>query len=156
MVYGLPIENEDGLKASEIMNKLRAIVKIDGEIGEGLLSLEFLEILIDHPRSICQRNMTDTLKLIIAIKYLEYKKLNEEYPEYKQGFTGSYEDLAKILDRSKASIWQAIHEKGEEAKRILADKDQSISINDLDKDQKEKLLARLLEEKSKENGQTNE
>jgi transposase len=98
--------------------------------------------------------MSETLKLLIALHYESTRQKEPVEEDIWKGY--SYEDLAKLFDRSKASIWTAIHEKGQEAKHILEGQDQPISIENLDAKQKESLLTRLLSEKDKENEQTNE
>ena len=124
MSYELERENEGKLTAKDIMDKVRNIQsRGDGEVD----SSEFIELLARYPNSICTRIMSDKLKLIIAL--LREEDIHEENGKQCYGF--SYEKLSILFDRSKASIYEAIHEKRDEAKRILKENQLKAKVHDI-------------------------
>jgi len=118
-----PKETEENLTGKEIVDKIRSfyrrLEKSHREQVVDFAEAEFLELLCDYPHSMCKRDMSDTLKLLIALVYFgskpEYREDMSEDPW--QGYT--YDDLSLMFDRSKASIHQAIREKEVEAKHLL-------------------------------------
>jgi hypothetical protein len=68
----------------------------------------------------CSYNMTESLKLTIALVYFDNKPTEDEKRKENDQWEGySYEDLALIFDRSKASIHAAIEQKETEARAIV-------------------------------------
>jgi len=143
-----PIESEDGLESKDFMKKMRSFyVKLEKSHSETADFAEgyFLELLFNYPKSMCNRHMTDMLKLLIALIYFESKPPPEEEKPLWQGF--SYEDLALMFDRSKASIHEAIRQKEAETKRLLAKvqmhgKAKEIALEQLIEEEKQKLKKR--------------
>lgn len=140
-----PMETEEGLTAKEIMNKIRSfhfrLEKSHAEICEYAESY-FLELLSNYPKSICDRHMSKTQKLLIALMYFESKPdSKEENPGWK-GF--SYEELSIIFDVSKATVHDAVKQKEEEAKKLIAsvqlrEKAKEIALEQLVEEEKQKL-----------------
>ncbi len=96
----------------------------------------FLNLIGLYPVSMCDKNMTDSLKLVAALfffgsqpaKEVDAKttegdqRLKELFPRNKpspvqQGY--SLEDLALIFDRTRAAIAEAVKQKQEEAQVML-------------------------------------
>jgi len=138
-------ETEDGLTAKEIMDKIRSFyIKFEKcnsimyESAEGY----FLELLYNYPKSMCSRNMTETQKSLMALMYFESKPRPEEEDPIWNGF--SYEDLSLIFDVSKATVHEAIKQKEEEAKKLIAsvqlrEKAKEIALEQLVEEEKQKL-----------------
>jgi hypothetical protein len=147
---GVPLpafETEDDLAAKTILEKIRnfylKLEKASCEVtdfAEGY----FLELLRYYPQSLCSRDMTDSLKLLLAMMYFESKpechsiKLDDPWPGY------SYEDLGLVFDRSKATIHEAIVQKGADAKRILGETElrtraKKIALEQLIEEEKQRL-----------------
>ena len=102
----------------------------------------FVELLAKYPVSLCKRQMTDTLKLLIALFYFDSKPNPEEKEPIWNGY--SYDNLALIFVRSKASIHDAIKEKEAKAKAILnhvqlRKKAREIALQQLVDEEKERL-----------------
>ena len=117
-----PVETEDGLTAKDIMDKIRSFYRrFEKPIGSAdtkeYAEGYFLELLYYYPKSMCSRQMTDTLKLLMALIYFESKPETKEEKLLWKGF--SYEDLSLIFDCSKATVHEAIRQKEAEAKRLL-------------------------------------
>jgi hypothetical protein len=134
MIFDLPEENEAGLTAKDIMEKIRHIC--DNDKGDGSLET-FLLFLRRYPQSICTRTMSDKIKLLMAL-------YREELLEISDPIKISYEELGALFDRSKSSVFQAVNEKGEEAKRILTEsklrmKAKDIALAELVQEEKDKL-----------------
>jgi hypothetical protein len=92
----------------------------------------FLNLIALYPLSMCNKTMSDELKLIAALFYFGSKptpepvKASEEakelFPRNKpnpphHGY--SYEDLALIFDRTRMTIAEAVRQKQEQAKVML-------------------------------------
>lgn len=152
------VENEDDLKAKDIMDRIRGFYKrkTANENASEFFPEDFLNFLYRYPESLCERTISEKLKLIIA---LYYQEALDSIADVNDGWKGySYEDLAILFDRSKASIFQAIHEKGDQAKQILTDKKLKTKVHDLAlAELVEQEKTRILAEKSKDSlEQTNE
>jgi len=142
-----PVETEDGLTAEDIMDKVRSFYlrlekNTHSEIADYAESY-FLELMLNYPKSMCNRHMTETLKQLIALFYIDSKPEAEEEEPAWNGF--SYEDLAIVFDRSKASIHEAIRQKEGEVKQFreeskLRAKVKAIALEELIKEEKMKLL----------------
>ena len=76
----------------------------------------YTQLLSYYPVSMCQRHMSDTLKLLIAMSYYANKPKVAEKDSWN-GF--SYESLSLVFVRSKASVHSAVRDKGLEAKDLL-------------------------------------
>jgi hypothetical protein len=114
--------NLEGLTAQQLIDKINAFYqRFDrlsnlGDDAEGY----FLQLLASYPVSMCSYGMTEQLKLIIALIYLDSKPTESELTKENDPWEGySYEDLSLVFDRSKASIHEAIKQKETEAKEIL-------------------------------------
>jgi hypothetical protein len=96
----------------------------------------FLNLIALYPVSMCSRSMPEALKLIAALFYFGNKptedekrktdeqdrRIKEFFPEITHSpvYNGySFDDLALIFDRNRASIVEAVRQKEEEAKIIL-------------------------------------
>lgn len=135
MSLSLDIEDETGLTAKDIMTKIRGFkTRYDWWNTNDLIGLDvsFLYYLNRYPQSLCNRTISEKLKLIIALYH-------EEDTE------SSYEEISQLFDRSKSTISQAINEKGEEARALLAQqklrtKARDIAMEELIQEEKTKLL----------------
>lgn len=138
-------ETEDGLTAQDIMDRIRSFYlkmeKANSEVtdfAEGY----FLELLRYYPQSLCSRDMTDALKLLIALLYYGSKPDPEDKEPIWNGY--SYEDLGLVFDRSKATIHEAIMQRGDDAKRILSEGElraeaKKIALEQLIEEEKQRL-----------------
>jgi len=152
------VETINGLSAKDIMDKIRSFYfRLEQSHSQTIEEAPdyFLELLYHYPKSVCSRKLSDTLKLLIALYYLESKP---EYQEYKSNdpWPGySYEDLALIFDRSKATIHGAIKQKETEAKRLLEEaklraKAKQIALEQLVREEKMRLLKENLKGSKKQ------
>lgn len=144
-----PMESEEGLATKEIMDKIRSfyfrLEKSHGEICEFAESC-FLELLHHYPKSICGRHTSENQKMLMALFYCYGKDVDDEKPLF------SYESLSIMFDVSKATVHTAIKEKEEEAKAIIKQatfrkKARSIALEELVKEEKEKLKNEKTEER---------
>jgi hypothetical protein len=152
--YNLPPPETDlsSLSATDIINRIKSFIS-DYENAKSNATEEFhfdfLELMSIYPVSMCQREMTDTLKLIISLYYVDSKQLakkwQEEDPNDKDPWKGySYEHLALLFSRSKATIHDAIKQKEIEAKALLSEPSlrleaRKIALEQLIAEEKEKL-----------------
>lgn len=144
------------LTTKEIMDKIAEFMSNTNPKHEELIP-DFWQLIANYPVSMCQRKMSDTLKLLINLFY-HYKppkikqkdKLHQELWDSvrerfnKQGFF-SYEQLAILFMRSKASIHDAIQEKEAEVKQLVEEVNnrryaRSIALEELVAEEKLKLL----------------
>lgn len=120
-----PFENLNGVDAATMHSKIREfrerLPKCNCDLEE-FFEGYFLELLHFYPNSFCAYGMNDTLKLLISIYYHDSKLDAEEWNLNEKdtpGFSAvkgmSYEDLAILFVRSKASIHEAIESKGAQA-----------------------------------------
>ena len=113
------IEDFSRVTKDELVRKLKGFMdRLKDHHGEftDLMPIEFLEKLMEYPFSMCRDDMTLTLKELIADTYFEgiekpladakYSKYSD--PNIKPYY--SFDDLAVLFDRSKASIHEAIKE----------------------------------------------
>jgi hypothetical protein len=110
------------LTAKQLLDKIDAFyLRFNPELTLGdMAESYFLQFLTYYPVSMCSYNMTTALKLVIALIYFSNKPTEEEIAKKNDLWDGySYEDLALIFDRSKASIHAAIKEKETEALAII-------------------------------------
>ncbi len=140
-------ETEEGLSAKDFMDKMRnfyaKLAKAHGDITDGA-EIYFLELLFNYPKSMVNRHMTETLKLLVALMYFESKPEPEDKDAW-QGF--SYEELGLLFDRSKATIHEVIKQKETEAKQLLADvqlreQAKEIALKQMVEEEKQKLKKR--------------
>ena len=124
MIGWLPRETDlKSLSAKDIIGKIDSfyekLSKCHGDIGDEAEGY-FLKLLREYPVSMCAYNMTEELKLVIALVYFSSKPKDQKptYPDPWPGY--SYEDLAVCFDRSKATIHEAIIQKEAEARALLA------------------------------------
>ena len=155
-----PIETADGLAGKEIINKIWSFyAKLEGshtEIDE-FVEGYFLELLRDYPESMCSQHMTDSLRQLIAIMYFE-DRMKDKSKTIGDWEGYSYEHLALMFDRSKATIHEAVHRKETAVKQLLAEASlrqnaRSIALEELVKEEKEKLK---LEQNNRKSEQTTE
>jgi hypothetical protein len=131
----------------------------------------FLNLIALYPVSMCNRNMTDSLKLVAALFYFGSKpareqngnaseddlKAKELFPRNKpsQVYGGySFEDLALIFDRTRVAIVEAVKQKRKEAKIMLEEAtlrcaSTQASLEELTEDEKRILAPQKNEEKSR-------
>lgn len=145
-----PIERElSELTVQEIIEKTREFwhryeKASDNNDDNELAPMYYVQLLTYYPVSLCKRNMSDTLKLLIAMSYFVTKPKNEEERE-RYGWNGfSYESLGLIFVRSKASIHAAVRDKELEAKELLEgvelrEEAQKIALKELIEEEKQKL-----------------
>lgn len=94
----LPKRENDvsSLTVSDFMDKIQTVwLKTSSKKYRQYYVREFLELIVDYPVSICSRGVSETLKHLINLMHQNRKDL-------------SYDDLAIIFGRSKASIHTAI------------------------------------------------
>jgi hypothetical protein len=108
----------------------------------------FTQLLAYYPVSLCKRDISDTLKLLIAMSYFGTKPKKDDKDPIWNGF--SYEDLSIIFVRSKASIHAAIRDNKLEAIDLLQSVDlreeaRKIAFSQLIIEEKEKMrkIARI-------------
>jgi hypothetical protein len=105
------------ITAKEIMDKIHEFHKRT-EKEEDLEHI-FLGFLADYPISMTAQHMTDTLKLMVALLYLDtYEEKNERTKETETKHTFSYEQLSIIFCRSKSTISTSVDEKSPQAEEI--------------------------------------
>jgi hypothetical protein len=130
--------------------------KLDGESQEFMEGYH-LELLHSYPKSMCSRHLTEKAKQLIAIYYFSSKSQYQEV-ELSDPWPGhSYEDSGAMFDLSKATIHEAIRQKEAEVTKLLSEvklrgKARSIALEEMVQEEKQKIL----EEKLKEDKQTNE
>ena len=150
------METEGDLTAKEIMDKIRNFYGKLEKCNSGTRDFAegyFLELLYYYPKSMCSRHMTETQKLVMALIYFESKPRPEEEDPIWNGF--SYEDLSLIFEVSKATVHEAIKQKGEEAKKLLVnvklrEKAKEIALEQLIEEEKLKLKKKKKAEKHRE------
>lgn len=155
-----PVEAPDGLTADQILKKINSFYlrkeQKPSEIDD-FAEAYFLELLRDYPVSMCAQHLTDSQKLLIALLYIEDRF--DGKPKEKGEWEGySYEHLGVMFDRSKATIFDAIHEKESQARQILKEASmrqeaKSIALDIMVKEEKEKLKK---EQNKQKNDQTTE
>lgn len=144
--YELPPRETDfsELPTKEIMDKIKEFMDNANPKYE-LLVFDFWQLIADYPVSMCERKMSDTLKLLITLYYFwkpprvhtEYLDMDEREcarlseRELKKVLMAkvtdklqsehqfSYEELGIIFMRSKASIHDAIQEREAEIKQLV-------------------------------------
>ena len=96
----------------------------------------FLDLIALYPVSMCQKTMTDNLKLVAALFYFGSKPSQEENRQAPEGdlaakelfprnkpssvYRGySCEDLALIFDKTRQAVFEAVKQKETEAKVML-------------------------------------
>ena len=72
------IETEDGLTAKQIMDKIRSFYRRYEKRTDEWSEAEFLELMCNYPQSMCARAMTDTLKQVITLVYLDSKPTKQK------------------------------------------------------------------------------
>lgn len=70
----------------------------------------FLQYLSYYPVSMCKKNVSPFLRFIIGFHYRMAIKLIEENEDFKALEKTSYDDLAKIFGRSKATIHACVND----------------------------------------------
>ncbi len=127
------------LTAQQIVEKICAFherLKRESHLGVAPFAESyFLNLIALYPVGMCSRNMTENLKLVVALFYFgskpteETTKITEEDPKIKELFPSiapspvhggySFDDLALIFDKSKSAIIEAVKQKQEEAQIML-------------------------------------
>jgi len=177
-----PVESADGITVQDMINRMRGFLKRLYESHCDIVDFasDFMELLLEYPKSMCDYNMGDTLQLIATIIYFEGQPSPEDYEQYekkakemKQDYGSlfkesylpdrpeadfSYEHLSVMFNRSKATIHEAIRKKETQAKQLVAEarlrqKAKGMALDQLVHEEKEKLK---LEQNSPESSQTNE
>lgn len=149
-----PRETVEDLTIEEIFYKIEEFMSNANPKHEDLV-FDFWQLIRQYPVSMCKRQMSDTLKLVINLFYhykppkinLQDRDMNELYQAMRQQWKGlySYETLAIIFCRSKASIHDAIKEKEAEVKRLVEEVNmrrhaRSIAFQEVVAEEKIKLL----------------
>ncbi len=116
-------ESGENVSLKELTEKIRKFLE---KFQEDLAPVQFLEILIMYPESLCKRDMSDTLKRVITAYYTwgvqkplcDYEQSLDEWekkkignkPEKNKWFDPyfSYDQISVLFGRSKASIHEAI------------------------------------------------
>ncbi len=128
----------------------------------------FLNLIALYPVSMCSRNMSDSLKLVAALFYFGSKpekveqdstieedlKGKDLFPRNKPSpiYRGySYEDLALIFERTRPTIFEAVHQKQEQAKIMLEEatlrcKSEKVAYEELTEEEKRALVHEKNEE----------
>jgi len=88
------IEMEDGLTAKDIMDKIRSFYHRFEKKSDEWSEAEFLELMCNYPKSMCNRHMTETIKQVIALVYLDSKPTQEKIKDQKE-----IERLEKQLEK---------------------------------------------------------
>jgi hypothetical protein len=136
------------LATQQIIDKIKAFyVRYEKDRSEVSDFAEgyFLELLAYFPVSMCSYSMSEDLKLVIALIYFSSKPTEQELEKENDPWEGySYEDLALVFDRSKATIHQSIKQKEAEAKAIIQAASQKeevrkIAMQQLIEEEKEKI-----------------
>jgi len=156
--YDLPPRETDysNLTTKEIMNKIAEFMSNTNPKHEDLV-FDFWHLIADYPVSICERKMSDTLTFLITLFYHykipKTKQKDEKHQELwdcvrekinNEGFY-SYEQLAILFMRSKASIHDAIKAREGEIMRLMGEVNmrryaRSIALKELVAEEKLKLL----------------
>jgi len=66
-------ETPDGISAQDIIHKINSFITrsdLAGPQGE-FLEADFLELLVNYPKSMCNHHLGDKLQLLIALIYLD-------------------------------------------------------------------------------------
>ena len=132
--------NEIITKSREFWHRFEKASEIDEDAE--FAPMCFMQLLAYYPVSLCKRDMSDTLKLIMAMAYFANKPDAQDKKPIWNGF--SYEDLSLIFVRSKASVHAAIIDKHIEAQDLLATDDlreeaRKIALSELIIEEKAKL-----------------
>ena len=144
-----PIEIDASvLYGKEIHSKIRdwqqRYERYSTEMADLDIPSDFMELVAKYPVSMCKKEMNNTIKLLIALFYFYHpigmepfnvdmfegevpfnadkmvKEANEFFNKHvHEIIQPSYEQLSLIFDKSKATIFTAIQEKGEEAKTLI-------------------------------------
>jgi len=141
-----PVESEDGLTAKDIMDKIRSFYRRYEKNDAEFVEADFLDLLRNYPKSMCDRHLTESAKLLIALYYFHNRPEDTEDDPVWKGF--SYEDLGIIFDVSKATVFTAIREKKAEAKQLLAEpklrtKARELALEELKQEEKTKLMKQI-------------
>jgi len=161
--YPLPIRETgfEKLIAKDIMGKISEFMIKANPKHEDLV-FDFWQLMADYPVSMCERRMSDTLTFLITLFYhykIPYVKqkdaihqelwdaMREKYNKEGCSLRYSYEDLAIIFMRSKASIHDAIKDREAKVMRLVEEVNmrghaRSIAFAEMVKEEKLKLLAK--------------
>ena len=140
-------ENEfSNVKVEDLIAKMRSFYerfeKVQSADNE-FAPMDFCELIAYYPASMCSFHQTETLKLLIALFYYwDKQKESEEKENDYEGYSMDY--LSLIFDKSKSSIFEAVRQKGEEAKQLIEEaklrtKAKQIAFQQLVEQEKEKL-----------------
>jgi hypothetical protein len=139
-------ENEfSNVKAEDLIAKMRSFYerfeKVQSADNE-FAPMDFLELIAYYPASMCSFHMNETLKLLIALFYYWDKQKESEEKENEEGCSMDY--LSLVFDKSKSSIFEAVRQKGEEAKQLIEEaklrtKAREIAFREIVEQEKEKL-----------------
>jgi len=159
---GEPVISENLSKVStqEIVDKIRDFVNTN-PIDENYNI--FLHYLANYPVSMCKRQVSSLLKLLIGFHYRFGQMFKDDYETYKNVDSISIRELAEIFGRSKATIHECIQNTEEQWKDFLEFKKREEEIEaeakrELVEEAKERLCREKqnLEEKMKKNEGTSE
>lgn len=107
LTEGEPLVTEDlsSLTVQEMLDKINDFLDSD-PIDENYNI--FLNYLAKYPVSMCKRQVSPVLKLLIGFHYRIGQMLKEETQAYKKVNPISIEELAQIFGRSKATVHEYI------------------------------------------------
>jgi len=78
------IETEDGLTAKDLMDKIRSFYDRWEKHSDDFAEAEFLELLYNYPKSMCDRHMTETIKQLVTLIYLDSKPTQKKIEDQKE------------------------------------------------------------------------
>ena len=156
--YELPPRETDysNLTTKQVFDKIKEFMDNANPKHEELI-LDFWQVINEYPISMCERKMSPTLTFLITLFYHykipKVKQKDEKHQELwdsvrekfnEQGFF-SYEQLAILFMRSKASIHDAIKAREGEIMRLMEEVNirrhaRSIAFQELVTEEKLKLL----------------
>lgn len=171
--YTLPEKEPcDGLSAKDILDKIQRIKAKNDEANlefSEFIPDDLTDLLIDYPKSMLDRNMSETLQWICTLMYEDGQPTPEEIAEYQkklaERYDGrflmkpeqfwSYEHLAVLFDKSKSVIHSAIIKHKVEAKRVVAEarlrkKAKDIALQELVAEEKKKIQNQSTDQKNEQ------
>lgn len=174
VLYGVEIHNK-------IKDWHKRYERHASEMADLDIPSDFMELIARYPVSMCRKEMNNTIKLLIALFYFYHpidiepfklkdmdgdgsapfniketiRKANEFFlKHYLEAAQPSYEHLTLIFDKSKATVFEAIKDRGEEAKQLIEEGQLKRTIKRMARDQliqEEKNRIKTEEQNEREN-----
>jgi predicted DNA-binding protein YlxM (UPF0122 family) len=125
MLQEAKLEETDysSLTVNEIMDKIKEFVNSDPDEDK---YIPFVQYLAKFPVSLCKRDVSVTLKLIIGYHYILGSPDEKWINEGAEKFT--YDDLSQLFGRSKQTIHTYIHQVEQELKELERKEDIERSV----------------------------